>query len=694
MRTYFAGTILAIALCATGAVAQAPGAANTSARNASDAPEAYSQPDQAKRAEAYADFMIGHLAEMQFDTSGESQYAQKAEDYYKKALALDPDAAITERLAEINAASDRTADAIRLAKQALKQDPDNLAAHRLLARIYIHELGDSSSNLNQAQTISDAVAQLEAVQRLDPNDTESQLWLAHLYGFQNKPQKSEAELRNVLAHSPENPSALGQLSQLYLDEGRPQDAVALLKSSVNSEENPELYDLLGNAYLKTHEYPQAQDAFEHAVQLDPDEPNHRHGLAKAYLANDRYRHALAQYQQLTKMEPDNAQNYLRMSQIYRHMNQLDEAQAALAQAKKYAPENLEVLYNEALLDEAQARYQDAIQLLSDTIAGLRAQEQSGQAAPNAMAILYEQLGMAHRDAGDYASAEKVFEQMQELGPANKKRGELLLIDTYRASGDIQQALAEAQRARAADQSDSSLGVTYAMLLSDNDQTDAATRVLRGISGQSQRDTDLDLAEVEERGKHYSDAEKYAKRALALSSSPQEKESAWFMLGAIYDDKKQYDKAEDMFRKSLAVNPHDAMVLNYYGYMLADRGERLNDAIAMIQRALREDPTNGAYLDSLGWAYFKQGNLPQAEEFLQKAVSHDQNDPTILGHLGEVYAKMGKSERAEQTWEKALVCWQKALPADYSPRKVAALQNKLKNLKRRVGQHSSGGAELL
>jgi tetratricopeptide (TPR) repeat protein len=688
MKSHFVGTILAIAFFAAGAAAQSvsqPPASNSNSTGSS----LYSQDDQAKRAEAYSDFMQGVLAERQFEASGKSDDAQQAIDDYQKALTLDGDPAITEHLAEIYAAAQRTSDAIRVAKSALQQDPDNLDAHRLLARIYIHQLADNADNDTQKETIASAVDQLQAVQRLDPSDTESELWLARLYGFENQPQRAEDQLRGILSHSPDNEGALEQLSQLYLDEGRPQDAIALLHDAAASADDPTLYDLLGNAYAKTNDNAKAQTAFARAVALDPNEPSHRHGLAQAMLANNDYQDALDQFQRLTQMEPDNYQNYLRISQIYRHMNQLDKAEAALMQAKKYAPSDLEVLYNEALLDEAEARYKDAVEVLSDAIAGVKAQQQEGQPAPSALAILYEQLGMAHRDAGDYTSAERTFEEMQQLGPANQKRGELLLIDTYRASGNIKQALAEAQKARAANLGDPTLAVTYAMLLGDNDQTDQATQVLRslGNNGHLDRDTYLDLAEVEERGKRYADAERDANSALALSKDPADKETVWSTLGAIYLDRKHYDQAEEMFRKSLAINPHDAEVLNDYGYMLADRGVRLDEAITMVHGAVDQDPTNGAFLDSLGWAYFKQGNLPAAQQYLQQAISHDSTDPTILSHLGDVYAKMGQSDRAEQTWEKALACWQKALPADYEPAKVNELQNKLKNLKRHVAQRT-------
>jgi len=85
------------------------------------------------------------------------------------------------------------------------------------------------------------------------------------------------------------------------------------------------------------------------------------------------------------------------------------------------------------------------------------------------------------------------------------------------------------------------------------------------------------------------------------------------------------------------------VLNYYGYMLADRGVRLEEATAMIQKAVALDPNNGAYLDSLGWAYYKQNKLAEAEENLRKAADRQSHDPTILGHLGDVYMKLGQNQ---------------------------------------------------
>jgi Tfp pilus assembly protein PilF len=228
-----------------------------------------------------------------------------------------------------------------------------------------------------------------------------------------------------------------------------------------------------------------------------------------------------------------------------------------------------------------------------------------------------------------------------------------------------------------------LTVTYAILLGEKGQTDEAEKVLRGMLKQNGEDQEvyLDLAQVQERGRHYADAEQSAMKAEELASGAPEKEAAWFMLGAIYERQKKYEQSEAEFKKALEADPKNAAVLNYYGYELADRGVRLEEATAMIHHALEQEPSNGAYLDSMGWVYYKQNKLAEAEEYLKKAVDRSAHDPTILGHLGDVYAKMGRTERAAALWEKALAEWQHALPADYEADKVSELDLRLKNLKR-------------
>ena len=297
------------------------------------------------------------------------------------------------------------------------------------------------------------------------------------------------------------------------------------------------------------------------------------------------------------------------------------------------------------------------------------------------------MGRAYREQENYPAAVRTFEEMGKLSPESHKRAQMLLIDTYRESHDIDRAITETKKALADSPKDQSLIVTLAMLYGEKADAASATKLLTGLLKGNDGDQEfyLDLAQVQERSRNYSDAERSAEKAEQLAKDSGDKETIWFMLGAIYERQKEFDRAEQEFRKVLEVNPNNASVLNYYGYMLADRGVRLDEAFALIQRAVTQDPGNGAYLDSLGWAYFKQGKLAEAEETLRKAADRSPHDPTVLGHLAEVYMKLGQTERAAALMERALAEWQRALPADYEPEKVAELDSQLKTLKRALAQ---------
>ncbi|MFZ0786515.1 MAG: tetratricopeptide repeat protein [Candidatus Acidiferrales bacterium] len=646
------------------------------------------KPGDSPRADAYYYFTTGHLQELEYEITTSEDMAEQSIASYKKALELDPGSVVTkERLAEIYAASRHTRDAVIEAQEVLKADPNNVDAHRLLARIYVRTLGDMGAGEAQQENIDKAVAEFQAILKIDPTDTYSALWLARLYRFENRHTEAEQVLRGLIQREPDNGPALEQLSQLLIDEGRSQEAIDLLTRSAGDSASPDIYDLLGDAYTQAKDYPKAEDAYRKAIELDPDDPGHRHGLAQALLSENKYAEALEQFKKLTELEPGTAENYLRMAQLDRRLGQYDDAESNLQHAKQLAPGSIEILYNEALLYEDQGRYDDAIKVLSDSIAGVKSQAGAQQASPNALAILYEQLGRAYSEAQNYPDAIDTFQEMAKLGPDIQKRAEILLINAYRDSHDVDRAIAEAKKALGASPKDPDLTITLAMLYADKSDTASGTQLLQTLlqGNASDQQIYLDIAEVDQRGRKFADAEQAAAKAEELAQTPDDKEKVWFTQGAIYEHQKKYDLAEQEFRKVLAASPDDAPTLNYLGYMLADRGVRLDEATLMIQRAVKQEPSNGAYLDSLGWAYYKQNKLTEAEEYCRKAVDREGHDPTILSHLGAVYVKLGQDQRAGEILERSLAEWQKVVPGDYEADKVSEVEAQLRTVKRRLAQ---------
>ena len=127
----------------------------------------------------------------------------------------------------------------------------------------------------------------------------------------------------------------------------------------------------------------------------------------------------------------------------------------------------------------------------------------------------------------------------------------------------------------------------------------------------------------------------------------------FALGAAQERSGQSALAEETFLRLLENQPDHAPTLNYLGYLWAEQGANLDRALGMIQKAVSQDPDNGAYVDSLGWAYFQLGRYEDARFHLEWASRLEPSDPTVFVHLGDVYAKLDKSEPALSAYQRAL-----------------------------------------
>src|SRR5216684_1933539 len=643
------------------------------------------------RAEAYYNFTMGHIYEQQYEATSSAEYATKAIEAYKNAYALDPKSqVIGERLAEMYWKAQRIHDAVTEAQEILKRDPANVQSRRLLGRIYLRSLGDVSASNAQSETVNRAIEQYREINRLDPSDTESALWLARLYRLKNEHDKAEQVLRGILKSDPENEPAVEQLTQLLMDEGKSTEAVTLLEAITAHSPSPVLLDLLGDAHTQAHDLEKAEKAYRKAVELDPSELSHQRGLGQTLLAEEKYPEALKVFEKLSDVMPDDSDVYLRIAQIYRELHQLDKAEQNLVKARQYAPGSLEVMYNEAMLYQAQGRFEDAIRVLSNAVTDIKGQAPGLSTRRRSLAILYQQLGQLYRDTQNYPASIYTFEELGHLGEEEDRRARMMIMDTYRTAKDLPKALQTGKEALAKYPADPAIRTSQALLLGENGQTDEAVKILRAqLHGDtSDREMYLNVAQVYERGRRYKEAEQAARAAEVLPGQPRENEMVWFLLGAIYERQKFFDKAEEQFKKVLAVNPKNAPVLNYYGYMLGDLGIRLDEAEALVQQALKEDPFNGAYLDSLGWIYFKENKLNASESTLRKAVEREKHDATIHAHLGDLYAKLGRSDLAAAEWEKSLVEWRRALPADLETDKVAELEKKLSQSKHRVAQKST------
>ena len=127
----------------------------------------------------------------------------------------------------------------------------------------------------------------------------------------------------------------------------------------------------------------------------------------------------------------------------------------------------------------------------------------------------------------------------------------------------------------------------------------------------------------------------------------------FDLAACRERLGDIDGAEAAVRDVLGREPDNATALNFLGYLWADHNRRLAEAVDLIARALAQDPDNGAYIDSLGWAYYRLGRLPEARVELERAVRLTHGDAVVLEHLGDVYNNMHLNDLAREQYRMSL-----------------------------------------
>ena len=674
-------------------VAQTSSAPPTS----TDSKPAQSSPHKPDRAAAYYHYTVAHMYEEQVTVYGRSDLANKAIEEYRLAIDADPSSEfLTAGLAELYVKTGRIRDAVLEAQDIIKRDPKNLEAHKLLGRIYLRSLGDMPGGNGSDNVLKLAIEQYEQIVKIEPDSVDDHLLLGRLYRLNNDMQRAETELKTAIKLDPSSEEAVTTLAMLYTDEGDTAHALQVLSSVPDAARSAKLYSALGAAYEQRKDYKSAIDAYRHAIVLDRDNLDAIRGLAENLLNDGQSEAALEQYKVIADANPEDAQTYVRIAEIYRRQGKYDQALENLKKADTLVPDTMDVPYNMAAVYQAQGRYDDAVKLLQDLLKKTEKSETgSSQADRNNRAIFIERLGMIYRDQENYTAAVETFRKMLPLGDENARSGYQEIIDTYRDAKQWPQATAAAKEAVQKMPDDRDLRMVLDSQLADTGEVDTALADVRGMlkNGPEDRDIYLRLGIMYMRVKRWQQAEESLAKAEQMSTKVDDKAYVWFLRGDFYQRQKLYDQADAEFRKVLAAvsptDPQTAATLNYLGYMNADRGVKLEESLSYIKQALTFEPNNSAYLDSLGWAYYKLGKYDLAEENLTKASIHMGSDATVQEHLGDLYQKTGRLKLAAAHWERAVQEWNRTVPAEQDADAFAKVQQELDAAKVKLAKEESG-----
>lgn len=228
---------------------------------------------------------------------------------------------------------------------------------------------------------------------------------------------------------------------------------------------------------------------------------------------------------------------------------------------------------------------------------------------------------------------------------------LMAGDLMQSSGDIEGARAAYGRPRPGTAEFASAQAKLAWSYQTAKDSETALKMATAAAASGDREARINLADLLRAN------EKFAESAVVLDGVLKDEANPdWRLLyarGIARERSGNWPGAEADLTAALAAQPDESEILNYLGYSWIDRGVRLDEAMAMVQRAVATNPRSGAMIDSLGWAYYRLGDYPKAVAKLEEAVEIDAGDPEINNHLGDAYWRIGRRIEAVFQWKRVL-----------------------------------------
>jgi tetratricopeptide (TPR) repeat protein len=678
-KTIFCATLAGgCVLILPGATARAQNQAPPAQSVATAQAAATTQPDHAS---SYYHYGLAKLYEDQAVANGRQDLATQAIEQYKLALEADPDSDTLENgLANLYFRLGRIREAVSAAQEQINKHPNDVDAHMLLGHVYLRSLGDGQ-NPQSGEMLQAAIKEYQTIAKLKPDDVETHLLLGQLYGLAHDSAKAETEFKAAQKIDPNSEEVVLSIARLYSEQGDLARAAKVIEGVPTDDRSARMDFALAGIYDQLKQPKNAVKAYKAAVDEDPDNTDAKRGLAAALTASGQMDEAAKVYAQILGSDPQDAQALIREADIERQQGHYEQALATLKKAATLVSDNEELSYNLALVYDALGRFDDSIKTLKQLLtATLPPDGKYTDGIRSNRALFLDRLAIVEREANHTDEAVATYKEMQQLGGDYQARGANGIVDAYRDAHNWKAALDVAAAAAKAMPTNHDIQLTYARQLADSGKVDEALKLTNAqLSGTpDDRDVYFTVADINVRDKRWKDASEALDKADALATKPEEKAFVAYYRGTVAERQKLFDQAEIEFRKGLQLSPDFAPIQNYLGYMLAERGQKLDEAIAMLKKAVTFDPQNGAYLDSLAWAYYKQGQYALAEDYERKASLRMSNDPTVLDHLGEINAKTGKLSLAIDEWQRSLAQYATSLAPEADPADVARVQHKLES----------------
>jgi tetratricopeptide (TPR) repeat protein len=575
-------------------------------------------------------------------------YAQESEfeaavREFKKAVELDPtDGALRREYGELLRDLPDYPEAEKEARKAVELEPKSAGSHRLLGQVLL-------STAKDTPRLEEAAAELKKANALAPADPQGAVAYAQVLLRLEKPKEASSVLEGVLDLA-NGPAVLLLYGETLERSGQLQQAEEVYKglAKLDPENRAALLGLL-RVYDRGRQFDKAAPILQDFLKLQPGNLGLKTQYGGLLLRGRRFAEARKVFEEVLAADSGNREALRLYAALLSETREPDKADEALRKLQSLEPDDLEVPYRRAVNFLEARRIPEAEAVLRELRATLVAKKPD---APE-VAQIDGQLGYAAYLRKDYAAATARLEPHLRGEDGLNLQAYNLLLQIARDREDWVGGLRLAKDAYdKAPKKTALLRASYAeFLLRSSSAADEAegTKMLDTLAAEDKTGT-LATADAWQRLDKYGRAAAAARAGLERDK---EDPDLLFRLAASLEREKKVAESVDAFEKLLKVRGDHAPGLNYLGYMWADRGENLPRALELIRKAVELEPGNGAYLDSLGWVYYRLNKLDKAEENLRAASVLNPDDATVEEHLGDLFEKKGDLPLARTSWKRAL-----------------------------------------
>jgi tetratricopeptide (TPR) repeat protein len=545
-------------------------------------------------------------------------------------------------------------------RRLVAANPDFADAQRVLGRILLERAGADRGRMEEA------LRHLRAAYTSNPDDLSTGVAVSQLLVATGQTAEAERVLASLVERSPDQRVLNYNYAQVLTKLGRGDESRPYLERAVALDPTfaPAVYQLI-DIYTRGNEWQRAAEVLQPMIEAEPLNVDLRRQQAFYLLRAGDSEQASAALKTLVAGDPNDERSMFYLGQALNDMEEHTEAEKIYRRLLERSPNDPDLLANLGITQLGTDSVDDAEKTFRALLAV--------PAVPdNFVTLAHTQLGYIALQRRDYEGA------LRETRPVfifdNRPNGQAINIalEALRKQKKYTEAVEMLRPLVARFPADPMVNARYVEMLIRAGDTAAARSMAATQAGLGTRNV-VALTEAMIQAGSHDEAVRYVSKAL--EAKPDDIDLL-FELGSAHERAGDHEAAEKAFLALLEKSPDHAATLNYLGYMWADSNTNLERAAEMLTRAVSQEPRNGAYVDSLGWVYYRQGKLDLAEKYLTDAARLLPRDATVHEHLADVLASRGKVE-------KALEVYRMALTFDPEPKDEEKIRSKIAEVERQV-----------